>query len=246
EGLGDDDRRRQVWFIRTSIATLDLVKDDLTRGRYEPVWPSSILSRNELAPLLIEEARRIGDRLEELALQEDDHATWIGFAYVNKTWSLDALFEDLYAGSCGIILSLAWLGSFGFDKYTELALNHASPSDKALAVAAQCGDRLIAKAQPVEGGAGWFNNIETAKPITGFAHGAAGIAWALLELAARTGDKKYRDTALEAIVYEHTQYSSAAGNWAENAPGSEPAIGPSMAWCYGAAGMGMARVAGMD
>ncbi|HMC30472.1 MAG TPA: type 2 lanthipeptide synthetase LanM family protein [Candidatus Angelobacter sp.] len=327
EGLGDDGRRRQVWFIRASIATLDLAKDDLTRGRYEPVWPSSILSRNELAPLLIEEARRIGDRLEELALKEHDHATWIGFAYVNKTWSLDALFEDLYAGSCGIILSLAWLGSFGFDKYTGLArralntlrarvenraehirsigafdgwggiiyvlshlaalwqdaelisyanslverlpavidqdnsldvvggcagcigallaLNHVSPSDKALAVAAQCGDRLIAKAQPVEGGAGWFNNIETAKPITGFAHGAAGIAWALLELAAHTGDKKYRDTALEAIVYEHTQYSSAAGNWAENAPGSEQAIGPSMAWCYGAPGIGLARVAAM-
>ena len=80
-----------------------------------------MLSRNELAPLLIEEACRIGDRLEELALQDKNHATWIGFAYVNKTWSLDALLEDLYAGSSGIILSLAWLGSFGFGKYTDLA-----------------------------------------------------------------------------------------------------------------------------
>ena len=328
EGLSADDCRRQVWFIRASIATLDLQEDELTRGRYEPVWPSQILGRKELAPLLIEEARRIGDRLEELALQDKDHATWIGFAFVNKTWSLDALLEDLYAGSSGIILSLAYLGSFGFGKHTELArravntlraqledrgkhirsigafdgwggmiymlshlaalwqdaelisyansmvdrlpslidqdksldviggcagcigallaLDHVSPSDKALAVAVQCGDHLIARAQRVENGLGWFNNIETVKPITGFAHGAAGIAWALLELAARTGNKKYRDTALEAIMYEHGQYSassSGAGNWTDNAGESE--TGPSMAWCYGAPGIGLARVGAM-
>lgn len=326
-GLSDDDLRRQTWFIRASIATLDLAKDDLTRGRYEPVWPPAMLGRNELMPLLIEEARRIGDRLEALALQENDHAAWIGFAYVNKTWSLDALFEDFYAGSPGIILALAYLGSFGFDKYTHLAhralntlrvrledrvqnirsigvfdglsgiiymlshlavlwqdaeliawasslverlpalieqdksldlvggsagcigallsLNRVSPSDKTMVVAAQCGDLLVARAQPIEGGAGWFNNIETVKPITGFAHGAAGIAWSLLELAAHTGNAKYKDTALQALAYEHTQYSSAAGNWAENAPGSDQVTGPSMAWCYGAPGIGMARAAAL-
>jgi type 2 lantibiotic biosynthesis protein LanM len=328
-GLSDEDRRRQVWFIRASLATLDLQEDNLSSTAYEPVSPSSILSRKELAPLLIEEARRIGARLQELSLQDENHATWIGFAYVKKSWSLDALFEDLYAGSSGIILSLAYLGSFGFDRYTKLArralntlrarlentgknirsigafdgwggiiymlshlaalwqdtellsyansmveglpelidkdesldviggcagcigallaLNQASPSDKTLAVAAQCGDRLLARAKPVEGGVGWFiKNIETVKPITGFAHGASGIAWALLELAAGTGNTKYRDTALEAMLYEHGQFSPEAGNWAENAPGSEPAgkeTGPSMAWCYGAPGIGLARVA---
>jgi type 2 lantibiotic biosynthesis protein LanM len=331
QGLSDEDRRRQVWFIRASLATLDLQEDTLSSTAYEPVSPSSILSRKELALLLIEEARRIGARLEELSLQDKNHATWIGFAYVKKSWSLDALFEDLYAGSSGIILSLAYLGSFGFDRYTKLArralntlrarlentgknirsigafdgwggiiymlshlaalwqdaelisyansmverlpelidkdesldviggcagcigallaLTQVSPSDKALAAAAQCGNRLIAKAQPVESGLGWFiKNIETVKPITGFAHGASGIAWALLELAARTGNTKYRDTALQAMLYEHGQYSYAAGNWAENAPGSEPAgkeTGPSMAWCYGGPGIGLARVTAM-
>jgi type 2 lantibiotic biosynthesis protein LanM len=347
EGLGDEDRRRQVWFIRASIATLDLQEDDLTAARYEPVWPSRILCRNELAPLLIEEARRIGERLEELSLGDENHATWIGFAYVNKTWSLDALLEDLYAGCSGIILALAYLGAFstpasqnqafrgphGFDRFTDLArralntlktrlentgkhirsigafdgwggmiymlshlaalwqdpelidyansmvhrlpelidkdesldvvggcagciatllaLNEVSPSDQTVAVAMQCGDRLLARSQRVEGGIGWFTNVETVRPITGFAHGAAGIAWALLDLSALTGNTKYRDTALEAMMYEHGQYSSVAGNWAENAPGSEPATGrqetgretgPSMAWCYGGPGIGLARV----
>ena len=121
-----------------------------------------------------------------------------------------------------------------------LVLDRVSPSQKIVAVAAQCGDRLLARAQRVQNGIGWFSNVKTAKPITGFAHGAAGIAWALLELSARTGNQKYRETALEALAYEHAEYSSAAGNWAENAPGSGD-TGPSMAWCYGAPGIGMSR-----
>jgi lantibiotic modifying enzyme len=121
ESLGPEDLQRQIWFIRASIATLDLQKDELTRKYYKPVWPSSIVGRKQLAAQLIEEARRVGTRLQELALHEEHNATWIGFAYVNKVWSLDPLFEDLYGGSSGIILALAYLGSFGFSEFTELA-----------------------------------------------------------------------------------------------------------------------------
>jgi type 2 lantibiotic biosynthesis protein LanM len=331
EALGPEDLHKQIWFIRASVATLDLQKDELTRKYYKPVWPSFIAGRKQLAPRLIEEAHRVGDRLEELALQEEHHATWIGFAYVNKIWSLDPLFEDLYGGSSGIILAVAYLGSFGFDKFTDLArralntlrtrlenssehirsigafdgwggiiymlshlaalwrdtelisyansmidrlpellkkdksldiiggsagcigallaLDRISASDKAMIVAAQCADLLISEAQPMEHGAAWFNNIETVKPITGFAHGAAGIAWALLELAARTGSPKYKDAAIHAIEYEHAQYSSAAGNWIDAATkdteDGKSKVGPSMAWCHGAPGVGLARLAAL-
>jgi type 2 lantibiotic biosynthesis protein LanM len=332
EALGPADLHRQIWFIRASIATLDLQKDDLTRKYYKPVWPSIIVGRKQLAPRLIEEARRVGDRLEELALQEKDDATWIGFAYVNKVWSLDPLFEDLYGGSSGIILALAYLGTFGFGKFTDLArcamntlrarlenssehirsigafdgwsgiiymlshlaalwqdaelisyansmverlpellqndksldiiggsagcigallaLDRVSPSNKALAIAVQCGDLLISKAQPMEHGAAWFNSIETVRPITGFAHGAAGIAWALLEMAARTGNQKYKDAAIDAIEYEHARYSLAAENWTdaatEEAVAPKNEVGPSVAWCHGAPGIGLARVAALN
>jgi type 2 lantibiotic biosynthesis protein LanM len=328
ESLGPADFQRQIWFIRASIATLDLQKDELTRKYYKPVWPSSIVSRKQLAPRLIEEARRVGTRLQELALQEEQHATWIGFAYVNKIWSLDPLFEDLYGGSSGIILALAYLGSFGFSEFTELArralntlrtrlenknehirsigafdgwsgiiymlshlaalwqdaellsyagslldrlpglldhdksldiiggcagcigallaLERVAGSDKALTVAMQCGDRLVAQAQPMEHGAGWFNNIDTVRPITGFAHGAAGIAWALLELAARTGNQKYKDAAIHSIEYEHARYSVAAGNWTDAATDeAKNEVGPSIAWCHGAPGIGLARLAAL-
>jgi class II lanthipeptide synthase len=331
EGLSDEDRRRQVWFIGASMATLDLGADEMKWAKYQPIWPSSPCGRNQLRPLLIEEACRIGDRLEELSLQDGTHVTWIGFAYVNKTWSLDALLEDLYAGSSGLILALAYLGSFGFDRYTQLArralttlrlrledrgqhiysigafsgwggiiytlshlgvlwndpelfsyalgmvdrlpeliekdealdlvggcagciggllaLHKVSPSDKVLDACVQCGERLLAGAQPMENGLGWFTNLKTTSPITGFAHGSAGMAWALLELAAQTGNQNYRIAALAAIDYENSRYSPEARNWTDHASGLElgtqKSIGPSMAWCYGAPGIGMARAAAM-
>ncbi|HEY6253013.1 MAG TPA: type 2 lanthipeptide synthetase LanM family protein [Candidatus Angelobacter sp.] len=332
-GLSDEDHRRQTWFIRASIATLDLGEEEMKWASYQPIWSSSPCSRSELRPKLIAEACRIGDRLAELSLQDGPHVTWIGFAYLNKVWSLDALLEDLYGGSTGLILALAYLGSFGFDQYTELArralktlqvrlestgqylhsigafsgwggiiyvlshlgvlwndpelfayahrlverlpdliekdealdlvggcagcigsllaLHKASPSDQVLAACVQCGERLLARAKRMENssGLGWITNLETAEPMTGFAHGSAGISWALLELAAQTGNQNYRTTALEAIVYESSRYSSQAGNWVDAAStrelGVRKAIAPSMAWCYGAPGIGMARAAAL-
>ena len=329
--LSNEDRRRQVWFIGASMATLDLGAEQMKWAKYGPVWTASPCSLRHLRPLLMEEACRIGDRLEELSLQDGRHATWIGFAYVNKTWSLDSLLEDLYAGSAGLILTLAYLGSFGFDKYTELArralatlrlridepgqgsssigafngwggtiyllshlgalwndpelfsyalglvdrlhdlidkddaldivggcagcigsllaLHRVAPSDKILAACLQCGDRLLAKAQAMETGIGWFINVKTTTPITGFAHGSSGITWALLELAAQTGIEKYRAAAIEGMLYESSRYSPEARNWADSTAsaelGSRNGFGPSMAWCYGAPGIGMARVAAL-
>lgn len=330
-GLREGDRQRQVWFIGASMATLDLGAEDFKWARYQPVWPASGCSRNQLRSTLIEEACRVGNRLEELSLQDGSHVTWIGFAYLNKIWSLDALLEDLYGGSSGVILALAYLGSFGFDKYTELArralktlrirlestgqylhsigafsgwggiiyllsqlgvlwndaelfsyafeladrlpkliekdealdlvggcagcigsllaLHKASPSNKILDICNQCGERLLATMQRMENGVAWFTNLETTEPITGFAHGSAGIAWALLELAAQTGNEKYRTAALEALVYESSRYSSVIRNWADHPSrveiGNQKAVAPSMAWCYGAPGIGMARAAAL-
>jgi type 2 lantibiotic biosynthesis protein LanM len=330
KGLSDADRRQQVWFIAASLGTLDLSAEDFQWPRYQPVWGASF-SRNQLRPMLIEEACRIGNRLEDLALQDGPHAAWIGFNYTNKVWSLDALLEELYGGTPGLILPLAYLGSFGFDRYTGLArralatlrirlessgdylkgigafsgwggiiymlahlgtlwndpelfayaytlidrlpgliekddaldvvggcagcigsllaLHKVSPSEKTLAICIQCGERLLAKAQPMEKGLAWFTNLENDEPITGFAHGSAGIAWALFELAALSGNEKYKTAAIEAIVYESSRYSSVVGNWADHPGRSEvggkKAVAPSMAWCYGAPGIGMSRAAAL-
>jgi lantibiotic modifying enzyme len=83
------------------------------------------------------------------------------------------------------------------------------------------------------------------RPLAGFAYGAAGIAWALLELEEVTRNQRYRAAARRAIDYERGLYSPEAGNWpdlreAEVSGGdAAPFV---VAWCHGAAGIGLARL----
>jgi len=80
----------------------------------------------------------------------------------------------------------------------------------------------------------------------GFAHGASGIAWALLELHAVTGTERYLETAQEALVYERSGFNAQEGNWPdlrETPVDGEPREpGWMMAWCHGAPGIGLARL----
>jgi len=84
------------------------------------------------------------------------------------------------------------------------------------------------------------------------AHGAAGIAWALCELATLSGKERFLLTAREALVYERSLFSRAHGNWPDlrvstapeggsgKSPGEKKADATS--WCHGAPGIGIARL----
>ena len=70
----------------------------------------------------------------------------------------------------------------------------------------------------------------------------------MLELAARSGEGRFRAAAGAAIAYERTLFSAGAGNWLDvrerEAP-DPPASGPApcmTAWCHGAPGIGLARL----
>lgn len=87
------------------------------------------------------------------------------------------------------------------------------------------------------------------KPLAGFSHGVAGIAWALLELEAMTGEERFRKVALEAIAYERSLFCLKVGNWPdlrefENAVLSESKglVNFMTAWCHGAPGIGNGRL----
>jgi type 2 lantibiotic biosynthesis protein LanM len=130
-----------------------------------------------------------------------------------------------------------------------LAFHRCAPSNRALDAAIACGDHLIASGQPVEYGLGWVIPRFGPRPLAGFAHGAAGIAWALLELAVLTGDERYRVAARQAIDYERGLYSSEAGNWPDlrgaevtGADGVAESARFTVDWCHGAAGIGLARL----
>jgi lantibiotic modifying enzyme len=122
-------------------------------------------------------------------------------------------------------------------------------SDRALQVASACGDHLVASAQPApagdpraEGSLGWVIPRLGPRPLAGFAHGAAGIARALLELAAVSGNERYREAARQAIDYERSLYSPEAQNWPDlRQADSDPRLFMA-AWCHGAAGIGLARL----
>jgi len=86
-------------------------------------------------------------------------------------------------------------------------------------------------------------------PLTGFAHGAAGMAWALLHLAELSGADRFRQAAMKALAYERNLFSPQARNWPDlrkyYAPGQVRDSSQDYfmaAWCHGATGIGLARI----
>jgi lantibiotic biosynthesis protein len=143
---------------------------------------------------------------------------------------------DIVSGSAGAIPAL--LSIYGEHKKAHL-----------LKTAIAHGDRLLKLARKDPAGWSW-NTLGTAteQDLAGFSHGTAGIAWAFLELFNVTGDKKYREAADEAFRYERTHYNAQQENWPDFRGLSDPSS-PSagtvtypIAWCHGAAGIGLSRV----
>lgn len=135
---------------------------------------------------------------------------------------------DVMGGSAGGILSL-------------LAYHGVSGDASALERAAACGKHLLA--HRVETGLGmrsWKSVGE--RPLCGFSHGAAGIAYALLKLHAATGEREFRVAAEEAIAYERALFSPEHANWPDLRvdPSEEPSF--MCSWCHGAPGITLGRL----
>ena len=144
---------------------------------------------------------------------------------------------DVIGGAAGCIAGLE-------------SLNRVRSSDVAVTAAAMCAERLLATAIPSEGGVAWPGVIEVAKPLTGFSHGAAGIARSLLAATSMTGDRRFRDAALSAIEYERAVFLEEEQNWPDfrtgSARGESRSPGSILAWCHGAPGIGLGRLASLD
>jgi lantibiotic modifying enzyme len=136
-----------------------------------------------------------------------------------------------------------------------LSLYAVSPSPVTLTTAIQCGDHLLACAQSMPNGIGW-KTLRQETPLTGFSHGAAGIACSLLKLADTSGEERFRQAACEALDYERSLFSPAKRNWLDlrrfPQTGQEqhkqteeqvPRYG--MSWSHGAPGIALARLASL-
>jgi type 2 lantibiotic biosynthesis protein LanM len=140
---------------------------------------------------------------------------------------------DVVGGAAGCLLAL-------------LALHQVSGSAQTLKTATRCGDRLLAVAQGYGDGMGWVAPGTGPQALAGLSHGAAGIALALLKLSAATGEPRYRDAALKAWRYERSLFDAGAGEWRDLRPAAAGAPLFTTAWCHGAPGIGLARLASLD
>lgn len=144
----------------------------------------------------------------------------------------DAL--DVMAGSAGCLAAL-------------LVLYRLQPSERILSVAVQCGEHLVRQARPMRHGSGWLVSGVAPVPMTGFSHGAAGIAWALTELASLTGEERFHRAAMDGIAYERSLFLPEQGNWPDlrrDLPGAPDSgsIRCGIMWCHGAPGIALSRL----
>ncbi len=159
---------------------------------------------------------------------------------------------DLISGSAGAIMALT-------------AFHALTGSAEAIIVIREAGEHLVEHAQAMPGDTlGWRSALPSSAPLAGCSHGTAGIALSLLTASALASESRFERVARAAMAYERGLFSEAVCNWPDlrtsplptSRPASpqqeqgqehEPPPQPSfmMAWCHGAPGIGLARLAGL-
>lgn len=170
-------------------------------------------------------------------LEEDDliadaaiAARRIRTAQIEKDERLDAM-----SGAAGAIPAL-------------LACHAATADEQILATAIACGRHLLQRRAPDPFGFRTWPTLEK-RHITGFSHGAAGIAYALLQLYKVAGDAGFYRAAADAVGFEGRAFVADHNNWQDYRHAATGfAQGPRfcMAWCHGAPGIGLGRIAALD
>jgi Lanthionine synthetase C-like protein/HopA1 effector protein family len=146
---------------------------------------------------------------------------------------------DVISGRSGAIVGL-------------LTLRQLVGDEALLDRAAELGHALIESADVTRRGRSWkAPSAAATNNLTGLSHGAAGAAWALLELAAATGDGRYRAAGESAFRYERSFYDEREGNWPDFRTGisrSRPkrSWAFSCTWCHGAPGIALSRLRGYE
>ncbi len=135
---------------------------------------------------------------------------------------------DTISGSAGATLGL-------------LNLYQASSDPAVLDQATALGYHLLINRTKSDSGFRAWATLE-GKLATGFSHGAAGIAYALLRLYKTTQDPNFLEAAEEAIAYERSLFYPSAGNW-QDVREKKPSF--MTTWCHGAPGIGLGRLGGL-
>ncbi|MBX5451288.1 type 2 lanthipeptide synthetase LanM family protein [Thermogemmatispora sp.] len=143
---------------------------------------------------------------------------------------------DVIGGAAGAIATL-------------LCLHTVAPSPNTLMAAVRCGEHLLTHSQPqAQGGCGWPTPRQPVA-LSGFAHGNAGIALYLTQLAQVSGETRFAERARAALAYERTLFSPTRQNWLDlrqrpPSANGQPSSGEKymVAWCHGAPGIALSRL----
>ncbi|MDJ0691518.1 MAG: type 2 lanthipeptide synthetase LanM family protein [Xenococcaceae cyanobacterium MO_188.B32] len=135
---------------------------------------------------------------------------------------------DIMGGAAGTILGL-------------LSLYEATAETTIIEKASACGQHLLGQQVRIDGAPKAWNTVAK-RLLTGFSHGAAGIAYALLRLYSATQEQNYLEAALEGIEYERSLFSEKHANWPDLRGLQDKDSGFPVQWCHGAAGIGLGRL----
>ena len=234
-----------LYFGRPGIALLPAA---LYRVTGEDRFRSA--ARSVLAPTRDRVEAVVGDGVEALGGTSGVGAVAYGLATVGDLLDDDDVVEDAQRALSGLsseaIAADETYDAVGGAAGTLLALVGAfdRTGDKAfLSWARECGDRLVDAQQPVDaGGAAWNTELGEA-PLTGFAHGSSGAAYALARLSTATGRGGYESPVLDALDYEAAVYDPDQGNWRDFRPDTAPFVDQ---WCHGRTGIVLARLGVAD
>ncbi|NIY75288.1 type 2 lantipeptide synthetase LanM [Thalassospira sp. HF15] len=163
---------------------------------------------------------RCADLLDAPELLDEalDVSSTINDTAVNADKALDVI-----SGVAGTILAL-------------VGLYHRTQDPDVLERAILCGRHLP------DNPADW-NGISD-HTLAGMSHGAAGLVYALLKLYQASGKDEFLSLAKRGLDYERGLFDPEAHGWPDlrdDTPKPDP-----IQWCHGAAGIGLARMAGLE
>jgi lantibiotic modifying enzyme len=172
---------------------------------------------------------KISQFLNEPSLLDESQqfATWITPAHI----AFDQK-RDIVQGAAGAILGL-------------LSLHQLTGNPAILDKAVMCGRYLVENRVSTEGQAKAWQGIAD-KPLTGFSHGAAGIAYALLRLYQIAPEPTFLQAAQAGIAFERSKFFARTSNPIDFHLIDQDYIpGFRVRWCYGVPGIALARLGGL-
>ena len=159
------------------------------------------------------------DRIDRLLLESAESVRML---------SEQDTYHDLAAGASGAAVVC-------------LRIHEHTGDEHALRVAVQVARSLADRARSENGRLSWPTDIDGGH-LGGFAHGASGIGWALVETGAAAKDTALVEAGRRAFAFDTAHFDPEAGGWPDLRREVRGRRHFPVQWCHGAVGVGLSRL----